>query len=146
MAEGVENCLFGEFEHTMDDKGRVSLPARFRKVLPRSVVLAPGPNKEVNVFSPEGFNAWKNALFEADGGYSVTNAKHVKTRQFFNNRASLIDVDSAGRINVPQQLRDYAGLKKTVVVNGDEDHVCIWDKDRWNDYISEFDPTEIFGV
>jgi MraZ protein len=137
--------LFGEYEHTMDDKGRVSMPARFRKELPRTVVLAPGPNGQVNVFSEEGFVEWLHSLFEADGGYSSINKKHVRARQYYNEKACSVDIDSAGRINVPASLREYAGLSKTVLLNGDEDHVCIWDKDRWNEYIGDFDPSEMFS-
>ncbi|MGI6217778.1 MAG: division/cell wall cluster transcriptional repressor MraZ [Coriobacteriales bacterium] len=137
--------LFGEYEHTMDEKGRVSLPSRFRKELPKTVVLAPGPNGQLNVFSQEGFANWTKSLFERDGGYNVNSAKHTKERQFYNSSASTVDIDNAGRVSISPKLRKFAGLEKDVVVTGDEDHACIWDKDRWEAYIGDFDPSEIFS-
>ncbi len=137
--------FYGEFEHTMDAKGRVSLPAKFRKELPDNIVIAPGPNRSLNIFAPDDFDSWKESLFESDGGYKSVNKRHVKTRMFINSKAARSDVDSAGRIMIPSQLREHAGLGKQVFIFGDEDHVCLWDKGRFDDYMSDFDPDDIWA-
>ncbi len=140
----MTSCLFGEYEHTMDNKGRVSLPAAFRKQLPDEVILAPGQNGQINVFSPDGFMEWKKSLFEADGGFNTTNQRHVMMRQFFNSHATKVDIDSAGRISVSPKLREYANLQKTVYITGDEDHACLWNKDVWDEYIGNFKLEDIW--
>ncbi len=136
--------LFGGFEHTMDEKGRVSIPAKFRKELPKTIVLAPGPEGQINVFDPEDFKKWKESIFEAEGGYKESNAQQSRARQFINNSSHSVDIDSAGRVNIPDNLKKYAGLQKNVYVNGDEDRVCIWDRSKWNDYIGDFGPEDFF--
>ena len=138
--------LYGEFHHTMDPKGRVSLPSNFRKVLPERLVLVPGPQGQVNVFSEEDFANWKSKFMEEQGGYTVSGGEHdtAKLRLFLNAWAQAVDVDSAGRVNVPKKLRDRAGLHKEGVVVGDEDHACLWDSARWEEYMGSFDFSDIF--
>lgn len=137
--------LYGEYNHTMDPKGRVSLPAGFRKALPERLVLVPGPQGQVNVFSEEDFSKWKNELMEEHGGYKVKSGASdtAKLRLFINSWAQGVDVDTAGRINVPKKLRERAGLKKNVVVVGDEDHACLWDADKWEEYMQNYDFSDI---
>ena len=140
----VDNLL-GEYERKLEGKGRVQLPASMRKALPDDVVLAPGLNGEACIFSPEGFQNWLESLFEADGGYSSTNAKHVKMRQWFRGAASNVEVDKGGRINIPESLRKRAGLEglSTVLITGDGDHACIWSKEAWDAYMADFDPADV---
>lgn len=140
------NGLYGDYRHTMDGKGRVSLPAKFRKVLPEALVVVPGPDASLNVFTEEGFSAWKEALFAKDGGYQVSNPRHVNLRRKYNAAAKSVEVDSAGRINIPQELRDFAHLSKDVVISGDEDHICVWDAKAWNEYMAAFDPDDIYAL
>ena len=137
--------LFGEFRHTMDDKGRVSLPASFRKALPETVVLVPGPENQVNVFSREGFEEWKKELFESGGGFKLNDRDSAKLRIFINSKAKSVDVDSAGRISVPKELREKAKLEKDVVIIGDEDHASLWNADKWEEYIGDFDLSQLYG-
>ena len=139
--------FYGEYRHIMDAKGRVSLPAKFRKVLPESLVVVPSPNKEflsLNVFTEEGFSIWKEAIFNRDGGYQADNIQHVELRMKYNSSAMQVDVDSAGRINIPPELREHASLAKNVVIVGDEDHICVWDELTWDEYKSHLKSKSIF--
>ena len=130
--------LYGKFEHTMDDKGRVSLPAKFRKELPERVIVVPGMRGELNVFSEEDFKAWEQSLYAADGGFCQTNEMHSRTASFLHAHACNVDIDSAGRINVIPDLRKLAQLDKQIYVTGDGDHVSLWNKDVWESYKADF--------
>jgi MraZ protein len=142
----MAGSFVGTYEHTLDVKGRVSLPSKFRKEFETdSLVLAPGPNHEISVFTMDSFNEWLDSLFDEEGGFNSKNATHVKRRRFFANQAAFADVDKAGRINIPQNHIDWAGLDKTVLVSGDVDHVSLWDKDRYNEYMNAYDPMELYA-
>lgn len=132
--------LVGEFHHKLDAKGRVSLPSGFRKVLSENLKVTLSPEKEcLYVFEPEAFSEWVNLFFKEDGGYNPRSRRHVNTRRVLNSRARDIEVDAAGRINISADLRTDAGLEKEVVINGDTDHLEIWDAKRWSEFIEAND-------
>ncbi|MDO4400950.1 MAG: division/cell wall cluster transcriptional repressor MraZ [Coriobacteriia bacterium] len=128
--------LVGEFHHKLDAKGRVSLPANFRKTLSDNLKVTLSPEDEcLYVFEPDAFSAWVDSFFEEDGGYKSRSRRHVNLRRVLNSRARDIEVDSAGRINISADLRSDAGLDKEVVINGDTDHLEIWDAKRWDEFL-----------
>ena len=128
--------LVGEFHHKLDAKGRVSLPADFRRSLPENLKVTLSPEDEcLYVFEPDAFSAWVDSFFEEDGGYKSRSRRHVNLRRVLNARARNIEVDSAGRINISADLRSDAGLDKEVVINGDTDHLEIWDAKRWSEFV-----------
>ena len=137
--------LVGEYRHKLDAKGRLSLPADFRKVLPKSLKITLSPNNDsLYVFDPEGFSAWVDSLFDAEGGYSPSNSNHTAIRKVLNSRARNVEVDSAGRIVVAADMRSDAGLDRDVAVVGDSDHFEIWDAKRWDEFCSNVDIMSLF--
>ncbi len=91
--------LLGEYRHKLDAKGRLSLPADFRKALSTNLKVTPDPkNQCLYVFETEAFNAWVNSLFESDGGWSSSKSKMVAQRKVLNSRAKKCEVDNSGRI------------------------------------------------
>ena len=122
--------FLGEFQHTLDAKGRVSLPRRFRDEIGTRVVVSKGLDTCLYVYSAEGHRAFLDALLGA--GDFDPNSRAV--RRFFMAGASEAEIDSAGRVMVSQVLRDFAGLNKDVIVAGVGDHLEVWDAKAWAAY------------
>ncbi len=125
--------LLGEYNNKLDDKGRVSVPAKFRDDLGHSFIVTKGLDNCLFAYSKD---EW--ATFEAKlKTLPLTNPNVRNFIRFFFAGATECETDKQGRINIPQNLREYAGLKKEVFVVGVSTRVEIWDKDKWNEYTSE---------
>ena len=124
----------GEYSHTMDAKGRVSLPAKFRNALPGEVMLVKGlDDKCLWLFTREDYETFIGSLRQSD-------AYSAKVRRFFAAGTEDCEIDSAGRIRVGQALRTYAHLAKDITITGSFDRIELWDTERWNRYSDDFDP------
>lgn len=124
-------------QHTLDAKGRVSLPAKYRKVLPENLVIVRSLDddyRSLSVFTEEAFENWLDSLFAREGGYDSNDLHHVDKMSKFLDKAQDVEVDKAGRINIPVNLRDYASMDKDVVIVGANDHIKIWDADTYRAY------------
>ncbi len=124
---GHQGTLFvGTFEHGLDDKGRMVLPAKIRGQLGESGMLGM-LDSCVGLWSLDGFKAM------ADEMQRRVDAKEVSMSAFrvFMAHAAEITPDQQGRVVIPQALRDYAGLGTEIVTNGRLDRAEIWDKGRW---------------
>ena len=137
--------LVGEFHHKLDAKGRVSMPSDFRKDLPKNLKVTQAPKETcLFVFQADAFDAWVDSIFESRGGYKPSNMDHVRARRLLNARATDVEIDSAGRINISADLRAKAELGKDVVITGNGDHVEIWDAKRWDEFVNGFDLDYLF--
>ncbi len=122
--------LIGEYQHTLDDKNRVSLPKQFRALLGRKIVVTRGLDNCLFVYSQK---AWGTV---AEKLQSLTFAQ-ADTRgfsRFFLSGAAEVDVDAAGRILIPDHQKQFAHLGKTIVFAGVSDRVEVWDVEKWNAY------------
>lgn len=122
--------FLGEYQHTLDAKGRVSLPARFRNQLTGSVTVAKGLDNSLYVFAPEDYDRFMSDLLAK----SDFNPKVREVRRFFASGAAEVDLDSAGRVSLTPKLREWAGLSKEVVVIGSGDRIELWDAEAWERY------------
>ncbi|HOX92922.1 MAG TPA: division/cell wall cluster transcriptional repressor MraZ [Spirochaetales bacterium] len=127
----------GEFRNTLDDKGRISLPAKLRAGLSANVlVVTQGVDKCLWLFTPERWNALSEQLF------SSTSLFHQQAR-IIQRRiiapAQEVEIDKAGRIAIPQSLREYASLDKECVVLGITKRLEIWDADTYRAWIEATD-------
>ena len=122
--------LIGEYLHTLDDKKRLSLPAKFRKEVGRRVVVTRGLDSCLFMF-PE--RAWAT-IAKKVSALPVGAADTRGMSRFLLSGAVEAEVDSAGRILVPDFLKEFAGLKNRVVLTGVSDRVEIWDERRWGEY------------
>lgn len=120
--------MFGEYEHTIDGKGRMFLPSKFRLELGEMVYLTRSVDKCVCIYPVE---EWKKFIAKLDELPPIR-ARDVKRSLCAS--ANETDVDSQGRVLIPQQLRDLAGLQKSVVVIGVGEKAEIWDVDAYNEY------------
>jgi MraZ protein len=125
--------FLGEYQHTLDAKGRVSLPRKFRDATGGRLVVSKGFEKSLAVYPVDVYESFLDGL--VSGGDMTRDMRAV--RRHFTAGAAEVDVDSAGRISLTGSLREFAGLNKDVVVAGVGDHIEIWDAGAWAAYETE---------
>ena len=128
--------LIGEHLHTLDPKNRVSLPAKFRKEMGKTVVMAPGIDSCLFVFTLKGWKEFADRLSRPDSS-SVLQADNRNFNRILIGRATEVDVDSIGRILIPDHLCTHASLKSHVAIIGVLNRVEVWDEKKWVAYRSE---------
>ena len=124
--------FYGEYEHTIDDKNRLTLPVRFRRALVGGVVLARGIEKNIDVYPRESWDA--NVTRIADLDSLTREAREMK--RFVFAGATVTELDKQGRVLVPPHLASHAGLAKDVVLAGVHDHIEIWGRSEWTTNLS----------
>jgi len=124
------NMLIGEYKHTLDTKKRVSLPARFRKEVGKQVVLTHGLDNCLFVYSVKEWSKITEKLSTLSMGQADTR----KFSRFMLGGAMVADVDSLGRILIPDYLKEFASLTERVAVVGVHTHIEIWNENRWDEY------------
>ena len=125
--EELEPCFTGTFEHTLDAKGRVSLPSKVRRSLPQTVKTVLGlQNDSVLVFDPKAYKAWVDGFFP--NGFNPRSLSDVKLKERLTAFAEDADIDSAGRIGISARLRSIVGREKDVTIIGCDDHLKIEDR------------------
>ena len=118
----------GEYNHTIDPKGRLIVPARFREELGEAFWITNG-NDGCLIIYPE--KAWE-AFLEKLQLLTNTEKKRKIVRSFVS-KANNVELDKQGRVLIPTALRGYAGLEKDVVLAGAIDKIEVWDKKRWDE-------------
>lgn len=124
------HMLIGEYLHTLDDKKRLSLPAKFRKEVGKKVVITRGLDACLFVFSVKSWAAIAQKLSTLPVGQADTRGMS----RFLLAGAVETDVDAAGRILVPDFLKEFAKLQTRVVLAGVSDRIEIWNEDTWSEY------------
>lgn len=122
--------LVGEFVHTLDEKKRVSLPARFRTDLGKSIVVTRGLDGCLFVYSAAEWKKFTVKLADLSMGSSDMRAFN----RYMLGGAAEIDVDASGRILVPDYLKEFAGLNEKIVFAGVGNRVEMWNEDMWRSY------------
>lgn len=132
--------MTGEYEHTLDSKGRLSIPARLREELGNVFYVTLSMDKCLSAYSAESWQSFSDKV------NAMPYVKQHKMRPLFAYAAKC-ELDAQGRILIPQNLRDFAGLTKNVTVVGCNNHAEFWDSDNWNAvYIKETTPENIAAV
>ncbi len=119
--------LIGEYTHTIDDKNRLSLPAKFRKEMGKRIVVTRGLDKCVAIFTEK---EWKK-IAEKLSGSSMLQADNRSFNRFMFSGAVEAEVDALGRILLPDFLKEWAGLGAKVAVIGVESRVEVWNEEAW---------------
>ena len=125
--------FFGEYEHTIDDKNRLTLPARFRDALAGGIVLTRGLDECLDVYARADWDAMVGERITPLDPFSKE-ARDLK--RFFFAAASDAELDKQGRVLVPPALHRHAGLGREVVVAGVLDHLEIWDRAAWARHVT----------
>lgn len=123
----------GEYQHTIDEKGRMIIPAKLREGLGTTFVLTRGLDNCLFVYPLEEWRQLEQKLKTLP--FTRSDARAF-TRFFFSG-ASECEWDKQGRVNIPQPLRSYAKLDKDCIVIGVSNRVEIWSKETWETYMSQ---------
>ncbi len=124
--------FYGTHEHTIDEKNRLTLPAKFRDGLDGGVVLVRGIDGTVDVYPRRSWEASAERISELD---SLTREAREMKRFVFAG-ATVTDLDKQGRVLVPPDLARHASLGRDVAVVGVDDHIEIWDRPQWASHVS----------
>ena len=133
--------MSGELPYTIDAKGRMSFPQRFREVIGDRFILTRGADRRLVAYSEEKWNGLLEKISQMRPGKE----KEI-LKQIYIKGAIPVEADKLGRILVPQALREYAGLLKDVYVVGAIDTVEIWDKATYESFTQSIDPQELYAA
>ena len=127
----------GTFEHALDAKHRLTVPAKFRAALAAGVVLAASPEttaaapRSIAVWTPEAYETYTAAALH---GLSPISPEARDLKRFFFNYSHDTELDSANRVMIPPMLMEYAGLGKDVVVTGSGECLEVFDRSKYSGY------------
>ncbi|MDD3296231.1 MAG: division/cell wall cluster transcriptional repressor MraZ [Candidatus Omnitrophica bacterium] len=128
---------YGEYTHTIDSKDRFILPAKFRekikKFKSKKFFITRGLDGCLFLFSEE---AWQK-LEEKLKALSFTKQQSRSFNRLYFSGASEVEIDSQGRVSVPEYLKEFGQIKREIVIAGIADRIEIWDKNRWDKFYNE---------
>ena len=122
--------FLGDYQHTLDAKGRVSLPAKFRAELTGKIVVVNGLDACLYIYPADEYVLFLESLVAEED----FEPRKRRIRRFFTTGAVEVELDSAGRVSIPPKLRAYAGLNKDVAVTGNGNRIEIWAAEAWDSY------------
>ena len=122
--------LIGEYIHTLDEKKRVSLPVKFRKEIGKKIIITAGLDQCLWIFT---LAQWKN-ISEKLSSLSTLQADNRSFNRYMFGSATEVEVDSIGRILLPEFLVARANLKTKIAVVGVQDKIEIWNEESWKEY------------
>ena len=132
--------LIGEYNHTIDAKGRLNFPAKMREVLGESFIVTRGLDHCLNVYSLEEWSKLEQSI-----GELPRNKRRDIERFFFSGAVEVIP-DRQGRIVISANLREYAKFDKNIVVVGASDHAEIWDEAIWKQEFDKLSPESVAKI
>lgn len=126
--------LLGEYEHTIDDKNRLTLPAKFRRAFVDGVVVTRGMDGCLYAYTRSD---WEALVKGRLGSLDPLSKEGRRLQRFFFSAAAEGELDKQGRVMLPAALIQHAGLGRDVVVAGVYDHLEIWDRAKWRQELDE---------
>ena len=123
----------GEYQHTLDAKGRLFIPAKLREQLGDSFVVTKGLDECLFLYPQKAWDELEQKIRQ------LPMSKSRGLQRFFLSSAADVTVDRQGRIVIPTTLRSYANLERDVVVFGVGERAELWDARRWNAYTDDLD-------
>lgn len=132
--------LIGEFEHSVDQKGRIIIPSRFREDLGEQFIITKGPDECLFIYSMEEWSRLEDAVKK------LPMSKARSLQLYFFSSAALAESDKQGRTVLPQNLRKFAKLEKHVAVIGASNHAEVWDLNLWKERCARLTPDIIMSA
>jgi len=128
--------LVGEFDFTLDAKNRIAVPARLRPAFVDGIYVAKERERCLGGYSPEAFSERlrEEAAATHEGSHARRDAK-----RFTASNAAHQELDRQGRVTLPARLLEYAGITRDVTIIGVEDHIEIWDRRAWAEYLAHLE-------
>ena len=127
--------FIGEYHHTIDEKGRIIIPAKFREELGNNFIITRGIENCLFVYSTENWAKITNKL----NSLPFTKKDARTFNRFFMSGATNVELDKQGRVNISKPLIDYASLLKDCVIIGTGDRLEVWSQESWDSF---FDSTK----
>ncbi|KKU08297.1 MAG: hypothetical protein UX10_C0001G0056 [Candidatus Magasanikbacteria bacterium GW2011_GWA2_45_39] len=124
------SMFIGEYHHTVDEKGRVSIPVKFRTALKKGAVVTRGLDHSLFIYTAKAWEKLASKLASLPMGQADTRA----FSRLMLAGAMELELDKQGRAIIPEYLRSFAGLKKQIVVAGMYDRLEVWEKEVWEKY------------
>lgn len=125
--------FIGEFQHTLDVKGRMAIPAKFRNKLSGGAIVTRGIDRCLFILTPEDWEVFVQKLMNLP----LSQANSRAFVRLMLSGAADVELDAQGRILIPDYLRRYAGMEKEVNVCGVYNRIEVWDRTAWNAYRDE---------
>lgn len=122
--------FIGEYKHSIDEKGRMAIPAKFRSALNQAAVITRGLDHCLYIYTA---SEWQH-LAEKVKALPMTSANGRAFQRLMLAGAVDVELDGQGRVLIPEYLRTYAGISKQTVVAGVYDRLEIWDEAKWQEY------------
>jgi transcriptional regulator MraZ len=126
--------FLGEYEHTIDAKSRMAVPAKFRSQMDGGAVISKGMGACLSIYTMQ---RWEEKSAELVAGRSSEDLRDFERRIYPS--ASEVELDMQGRIVIPAKLRAYAKIEGEVTIAGVRDHFEIWNRDAWRAYQERLD-------
>ena len=120
----------GHYEHSLDAKHRLSIPARFRTAFSSGLVLAKDTDACISAWAPEAHEA---TVERALAGRNPFGREYKGLQRYFQANSFDMELDSSGRVTLPPPLMEHAGIEREVVVAGVGDHIEVWGRERWQE-------------
>ena len=127
--------FMGEYNHTIDAKGRLIVPVKFREILGDNFIVTKGLDGCLFVYPNDEWTRFEEKL----KGLPLTNKNARQFTRFFLAGAAACEVDKQGRILLPQVLREVASLEKDVVLVGVASRIELWSRERWDESMNTYD-------
>lgn len=134
--------LYGEYKHTVDKKGRISIPSKLRDDLGDSFIISKGieGNPCLCIYSNEEWQALDEKIRQ------LPTMKSSKAKRFLYSGANKLECDANGRVVIPPLLRDYAGIEATATILGMSTHIEIWNTEAWEAESEQYTPESIAEI
>ena len=124
--------FFGEYEHSIDAKGRVIIPAKLRDALGEQFIITKGLDECLFVYPLDQWEAFQEKL----QALPLNQPSARAFVRFFFSGATEAELDKQGRVMLPANLREYGSLEKEIVITGAGNRLEIWDKEKWETYLA----------
>lgn len=132
----MDNLFIGEYNHSIDNKGRLAIPAKFRSSLKKGAIVTKGLDGCLFMYTGK---EWK-AVMAKLSQMPFSQGKSRALGRLMLAGAMTVNIDVQGRINLPKYLIDFAGLKSNAVIAGLMNRLEIWDEKAWDKYKSKTEP------
>ncbi len=134
----AEQMFLGQYQHRLDNKGRLTIPSRYRELLTAGAYVTQGFDRNLMVLTPETFQNISARVNQM----SLTDPVARQLRRLIFATADLVEVDRSGRILIPQFLREVAQLEGEAIIVGAGNYFEIWSPDGWQAQVAEIQNTE----
>jgi MraZ protein len=130
--------FLGQYQHSLDEKGRLMVPARFRELLEGGAFITQGFDRCLMVMA----EAYFEQVYERVNGMNLADPTARLLRRLIFANAYPVEIDKVGRILVPQTLRQFVGLNGDAIVAGQGDYFEVWTPAAWNEQVAQIQNTE----